>query len=151
MFLGVRPAKCYPDYRKRPLKQTRAHPRLGRPRGFDRDAALDIALELFWERGFEGVELRDLTQAMGIHAPSFYAAFGDKERLFREAIDRYATVYLSQVGRALASAPTAREAARALFRLSVETFARPGRPRGCLLTIGAVNYSAANRGVADDL
>jgi AcrR family transcriptional regulator len=125
--------------------------RAGRPRGFDREAALDAALILFWERGYEGVELRDLTGAMGIHAPSFYAAFGDKRRLFHEAADRYETLYMAQVAAALDAAPTARAAAHALFRLSAELFTRPGAPRGCFLTVSAVNCGLANQVIADDL
>ena len=67
----------------------------GRPRGFDRDAALRRAMELFWRRGFEGVSMADLTAAMGIAAPSLYAAFVSKEALFREAIALYrATGYV---------------------------------------------------------
>lgn len=62
---------------------------VGRPRGFDRDAALDIALGLFWQRGYEGVSFADLTEAIGVAAPSLYAAFGDKRSLFRAAVARY--------------------------------------------------------------
>ena len=61
----------------------------GRPRSFDRDAALGRAMEVFWTKGFEGTSINDLTEAMGINPPSLYAAFGDKERLFIEAIERY--------------------------------------------------------------
>src|SRR5688500_13596233 len=65
-----------------------ARPR-GRPRSFDRDTALGQAMEVFWAKGYEGTSISDLTEAMGINPPSLYAAFGDKERLFLEAIDRY--------------------------------------------------------------
>ncbi len=61
----------------------------GRPRSFDRDAALRRAIEVFWAKGYEGAQLVDLTAAMGINPPSFYAAFSSKEALFREALDRY--------------------------------------------------------------
>ena len=56
---------------------------------FDVDIALDSALELFWRKGYEGTSLSDLTDAMGITRPSLYATFGNKEELFRKALDRY--------------------------------------------------------------
>ena len=62
---------------------------MGRPRGFDVDKALERALNVFWRKGYEGATLPDLTPAMGINRPSLYAAFGNKETLFRKAIDRY--------------------------------------------------------------
>jgi len=61
----------------------------GRPRGFDRDEALESAIRLFWTRGYEATSISDLTQAMDITPPSLYAAFGDKKRLFLEAVERY--------------------------------------------------------------
>ena len=64
--------------------------RTGRPREFDVDEALDRALQVFWRKGYEGASLPDLTEAMGINRPSLYAAFGNKEELFRKALDRYA-------------------------------------------------------------
>src|SRR5690554_5135756 len=82
----------------------------GRPAIFDRDEAIDSALELFWERGYEGVTLEDLQKAMGgITPPSFYHAFGSKEALFKEVVERYlATVGARQLD-ALQEAPTARQ------------------------------------------
>src|SRR5207244_857570 len=82
---------------------------VGRPRAFDVDQALDRALKVFWRKGYEGAALADLTRAMGINRPSLYAAFGNKEALFRRALDRYAE---GPAGFFLASlaAPTARDA-----------------------------------------
>ena len=61
----------------------------GRPRAFDMDKALDARARLFWRKGYEGTSIADLTEAMGINPPSLYAAFGGKEALFRQALDRY--------------------------------------------------------------
>jgi len=62
----------------------------GRPRSFDREAALNAAMEVFWTKGYEAASISDLTEAMGINPPSLYAAFGDKEKLFLATIEQYA-------------------------------------------------------------
>ncbi len=111
----------------------------GRPRGFDRDAALDVALELFWARGYDAVSVGDLTEAMGIHSPSFYAAFGSKADLFAEAVRRYEERHLVAVAALLDEAPTAAAAVEAMLRASVLAFTAGDQPPGCLLALGAVN------------
>src|ERR1022692_1795595 len=83
----------------------------GRPRAFDRDAALHRAMELFWRQGYESTSISDLTSAMGITAPSLYAAFGAKERLYLEAVERYKSG-LGDSGSILAGEATARGAIR---------------------------------------
>src|ERR1700724_4390739 len=81
---------------------------MGRPREFDPDQVLDRALRVFWRSGYEGASMADLTEAMGITRPSLYAAFGNKEELFRKALDRYVDGPGGYVHIALAK-PTARE------------------------------------------
>lgn len=130
---------------------TTSHKVPGRPRSFDRDAALAAALELFWSRGYEGVELRDLTAAMNIHPPSFYAAFGNKRAAFTEALDLYEALYGRPIAAALRVEPTARAAVQAFLELSVKTFTRPKQARGCFLTVGAANCTLANDDVAAEL
>jgi AcrR family transcriptional regulator len=71
------------------MRRNKSSGRLGRPRSFDIDGALDRALRVFWRKGYEGASLSDLTKAVGVNRPSLYAAFGDKEALFRKALDRY--------------------------------------------------------------
>ena len=87
---------------------------MGRPREFDAEQALDKALDVFWRHGYEGTSISELTQAMGISPPSLYAAFGNKEKLFRSALDRYAEVR-KQVWSELMSEPTARAMMERLF------------------------------------
>lgn len=112
-------------------------PTLGRPRGFDADKALDKALQVFWSKGYEGTSLADLTGAMGINPPSLYAAFGNKEGLFRKALDRYAEGK-SRFIRDCLAAPTAREAVERLLLGSADTLTDPETPQGCLVVHGAL-------------
>ncbi|MGN8049079.1 TetR/AcrR family transcriptional regulator [Curtobacterium sp. 22159] len=109
----------------------------GRPRGFDADAALDNAVEVFWRQGYAGTSLEDLTTAMGINRPSLYAAFGNKEATFRKALDRYAEVEMAYVSDALAE-PTARAVAEHYLRSNVAAVTNPGRPAGCLSIQGGL-------------
>jgi AcrR family transcriptional regulator len=119
----------------------------GRPATFDRAEAVERATELFWARGYEGVTLEDLQAAMGnISPPSFYHAFGSKEALFREAVERYMATVGASNARALESGKTARESVDAMLRLAARSMSRPGKPRGCLLVHGAINCSPANSG-----
>jgi AcrR family transcriptional regulator len=111
--------------------------RPGRPRSFDTDHALDRALDVFWQKGYEGASLSDLTAAMGINRPSLYAAFGDKENLFRRVLDRYFSGPAAFAQEAM-KAKTAREAVLCLLHASVENQTQPGRPRGCLAVQGAL-------------
>src|SRR5213592_2067234 len=110
---------------------------VGRPRAFHVDEALDQALEVFWRKGFEGTSLPDLTKAMGINRPSLYAAFGNKEALFRRALDRYAEGPAAYVREAL-NGLTARAVAERLLHGSIDLLTDPRHPRGCLMVQGAL-------------
>jgi AcrR family transcriptional regulator len=109
----------------------------GRPREFDIDRALDAALNVFWRKGYEGASLPDLTKAMGINRPSLYAAFGNKESLFRRAIERYVEGPACHVAGAL-DAPTARAAVRRLWNETIDLTTGSGTPRGCFLVQAAL-------------
>lgn len=110
---------------------------LGRPRSFDRDAALKRAMELFWERGYEAVSLADLTAELGINKPSLYAAFGCKEQLFREAIELYTRTGGKLTEEALQQQPTARGGVEAMLRNNARAYIAKGRPRGCMVVLAA--------------
>jgi AcrR family transcriptional regulator len=109
----------------------------GRPRSFDKDRALDVALRVFWEKGYEGASLSDLTQAMGINRPSLYAAFGDKEALFRQVLERYEQGPVAYMKLAL-DEPTARGTVERLLQGTVAALTRPHSPHGCLYVQGAL-------------
>ena len=108
----------------------------GRPRAFDPDVALERALGVFWKRGYEGASLPELTAAMGINRPSLYAAFGNKEALFRKALDRYMEHGSGMLADALAE-PTAKAAVERLLKAAIAKPAR-GKIGGCLLVQGAL-------------
>ena len=111
----------------------------GRPREFDRDEVLERAINLFWSRGYEATSVSDLTEAMGITPPSLYSAFGDKKRLFLEAVDRYQAGPGAFAQRALAEEPTAERAIQSLFTGAIETFCDPKQPKGCMVVLSATN------------
>ncbi|MGA7187811.1 MAG: TetR/AcrR family transcriptional regulator [Candidatus Acidiferrales bacterium] len=112
----------------------------GRPINFDKDAALDAAMLLFWERGFEGTSMADLTQAMGLNPSSIYAAFGDKRALFALVARRYVDDPAQYAARALAK-PTLKGVLRALFDNTVEFLTTPGHPPSCMSLAGAIACS----------
>lgn len=109
----------------------------GRPRAFDADEALDRALKVFWQKGYEGASLPDLTEAMGINRPSLYAAFGNKESLFRKAIERYVDGTACH-GREALKEPTARAVVERLFRGNIDMLTNAATPAGCFLVQGAL-------------
>ncbi|BCU77938.1 TetR/AcrR family transcriptional regulator [Luteolibacter sp. LG18] len=123
---------------------------IGRPRAFDADQALEKALLLFWEKGYEGTSLSDLTAAMGINRPSLYAAFGNKQALFQKVLARYSEGPAAYVKAALAL-PTARATAEALLRGALDLQSDPAHPRGCLAIQSALVCGDEARPVREQL
>lgn len=125
---------------------------MGRPRQFDRDQAVAAAMHLFWEHGYESTSLSQLKAAMGISAPSFYAAFTAKEALFREAV----ACYLQSHGRVTEclwdTTLAARAAVELALRRSAQMQCEAGHPKGCMVTLGVMSASGAGKpGVTDAL
>ena len=120
----------------------------GRPRGFDPDEALERALLVFWEQGYEGASLANLTEAMGISTTSMYATFGNKEELFRKALERYTEGPSAYLTRALEES-TALGVVTAILAGTVRTTTRPAHPHGCLGVQGALATGDSGRGARD--
>jgi AcrR family transcriptional regulator len=112
----------------------------GRPIGFDKDAALEAAMLLFWQRGYEGTSMADLTQAMGLNPSSIYAAFGDKHALFQLAVKRYMEMRAQYAGKALEES-SLEKVVRALFDNTVAFLTTPGHPPTCMTLAGSVGCS----------
>ncbi|MEU8150422.1 TetR/AcrR family transcriptional regulator [Nonomuraea sp. NPDC048901] len=128
--------------------ETRQRRPTGRPRGFDADEVLERALLVFWEQGYEGASLANLTDAMGISTTSMYATFGNKEELFRKALERYTEGPSAYLARAL-DEPTALGVATAIIAGTVRTTTRPAGPHGCLGVQGALATGDSSRGARD--
>jgi AcrR family transcriptional regulator len=124
----------------------------GRPRAFDRDEALGAAMTVFWEKGYEGASLDELQSVMGgISPPSFYAAFGSKEWLFFEVVDRFNKTIGSRTIAALEGRPTAREGVEAMLGEAVDVFCGRETPHGCPVILGGVHCAPASKAVQDKL
>jgi len=132
------------------MKGTRPGPQRGRPREFDVERALQAALKVFWRKGYEGASLLDLTKAMGINRPSLYAAFGNKEALFRKALDRYIQGPGCYLLEAL-NEPTARAVAEKFLQGSVVLLSDPKNPRGCLAVQGALACGETGNAIRKEL
>jgi AcrR family transcriptional regulator len=140
------------DFIVNDMKEAERTPRrkTGRPLSFDRDAALHQAMLLFWRHGYEATSLSDLTAAMGVTPPSIYAAFGDKKRLFLEAVARYLSGPVTSEG-IIEGAATARDAAWGLLHAATIGFTGADTPPGCLLASSAISCSAAAAAVQAEL
>ncbi len=119
--------------------------RRGRPRGFDRDAALARAMDLFWRKGFAATSVAELCAVMGVNAPSLYAAFGSKEALFEAALQLYACQMTPQLWAGFDAAPTAREAVMAMLTAAAHTLPASDRPAGCMVTLSALRDEGCDR------
>ncbi|WP_322102113.1 TetR/AcrR family transcriptional regulator [Paraburkholderia sp. J41] len=113
---------------------------MGRHREFDENKALEAALSVFWEKGYEGASFDDLSKATGVARPGLYAAFGNKEALFLKAVDLYESRYLGFMSDALAE-PTSRKVVERILQGSAALHTRDSRHPGCLGLNGALACS----------
>ncbi|CBV42217.1 TetR/AcrR family transcriptional regulator [Halomonas elongata] len=123
----------------------------GRPRGFDREAALARAMEVFWERGFDNASLGELTRAMGINSPSLYAAFGSKEALFQEAMALYVKTAGGGIWDPVDSLATARDAIAHVLYATARAFTCQERSRGCMIVLASPQAQGSNPSISDEL
>jgi AcrR family transcriptional regulator len=133
------------------LQKGRIMAERGRPREFDKAAALERAMEVFWRKGYEGSSVTDLTSAMGIGATSLYAAFGSKDDLFRAAVAHYVHVVGSEIWAAVTDADTAYGALEGYLMTTARSFTRRNLPSGCLVVLSGLHTSQATETLRAEL
>jgi len=122
----------------------------GRPPSFNQDEALEKALHVFWLHGYEGTSMAELTEALGMNKPSIYAAFGNKEELFRKALAKYLVGTVAFVSEAL-NQPTAQKVIENFLFGAVELLTKPNSPRGCMVVQGALTCGAGSAQIQQEL
>lgn len=128
--------------------------KIGRPRKFDRQKAIEQALQLFWEQGYESTSLSQLKAHIGngITAPSFYAAFGSKEELFKEVVQFYMQSYATVTDGLWNDDLSPKEAIEQTLRRSTKMQYELGHPRGCMVALGVMSApTAENRHIVQPL
>jgi AcrR family transcriptional regulator len=132
------------------MERNKSSKRMGRPRSFDIDRALDRAMVVFWRKGYEGASLLDLTKAVGVNRPSLYAAFGDKEALFHKVLERYLKGPAAYTQEALRQ-PTARAVVERLLLGAADLNTARRNPGGCLMVQGALACGEAADSIRQEL
>lgn len=118
-------------------KDKKSNKARGRPLAFNQEQALENALQIFWSRGYEGASMSELVEALGINKPSIYATFGNKEALFKKALEKYIAGPAAFIGKAL-NEPTAKQVAEKFLTGAVEFFSDKNHPSGCMVVQGAL-------------
>ena len=135
------------------MKQAAPPPKrpAGRPRAFDREQALAIALDLFWRHGYDGTSIPQLTAAMGISPPSLYAAFGSKDALYREAVKLYLRQYTSFMNHLFDEKISARDAVERALLAAAKQFSQAEHVPGCMISSAELQASPGNEALAEDI
>lgn len=123
----------------------------GRPREFDMDTALDAAMNLFWKRGYMQASLNELCAVMGIRHPSFYCAFGTREKLFLETLRHYQDKYWGKALLDFSEEPDIHAAFEMLFKNAATIYTRPNLPRGCFVSVSTVGLGSSETHIAETL
>ncbi len=123
----------------------------GRPKCFDEQEALQKAMLLFWEYGYEATSISDLTQALNITAPSLYSSFGDKEQLFQRCLTHYLEHEACPIISIFQQAKTAKVAIELYLYENVKKLVQANKPKGCMLVVATMNCSEQNHPIQDDL
>lgn len=119
-------------------------PTRGRPRSFNREVALAQMTELFWRQGYDATSVADLTESVGINTPSLYAAFGNKEKAYFEAVDYYRRNEGGRIWENMEARSSARDAVATMLQTSADEFTRSNKPRGCMVVLGALSTADSN-------
>lgn len=137
-----------PDMKTKDSEVSSEKPK-GRPRSFDRDRALIRALDIFWRKGFEPASVAELCAAMEINPPSLYSAFGNKAKLFMEAVSYYERVYWKSTWERLEEEPDITRAIDNFFSEAAEILLSPSAPCGCMVVLAAINVSQESADVVE--
>lgn len=113
----------------------------GRPRGFDINNALRIAMEIFWEKGYSQTTMSDICHAIGIKPASFYKAFSNMEDLFLKTLNYYIEIYWNKITDNFLSEPDVYEAVKKLYESAIQVYMRKNLPRGCFIDISTIGLS----------
>lgn len=120
----------------------------GRPRSFDETDVLDIAKDLFWQRGYEATSIKDLTEAMGMTPPSLYAAFGSKEALYGRVLDRYVETFGHRLLDGLFEERDLKKAVSRIVQIWAQLLSGETHPKGCMISLGMASHAPDNANVA---
>lgn len=123
----------------------------GRPRILDRDTGLEVAARLFWQHGYEGTSIAELTRAMGITPPSLYATFGSKEELYRQALDHNIKQESKLRSEALQGEMSAYDALSFYLYDVAQGVSDPNKPRGCIISTAVLQHAEENESVAREV